>query len=115
MPTKNTLAASVFAVIAALNLTAGTGCAAVAESPADTNGPRGEARDGDTTELGEANAALRISTTLNADGDACVYKANPDGTIIPGTVKGLECCSTTTPTDCIIILKPFPSGLSYRF
>ncbi len=109
MPTKNTLTASVFAFLAALSLAAGTGCAAAAESPADTNGSSDEAAPG------EARAELRISTGLNADGDACVHHTNPDGTTVPGTVKGLECCSTADPADCIIILKPFPSGFSRRF
>ena len=39
-----------------------------------------------------------------ADGDACTVRTG-----VPGTEKGLECCSTADTSDCTVILKPFPS------
>jgi hypothetical protein len=33
---------------------------------------------------------------------------------VPGTEKGIECCSTADPTDCVVILKPFPKAFSFR-
>lgn len=114
MSTTNKLTVPFFALLAAASLAAATGCAAGTESPSDDTTPSTEARDVDGAEIGQATSELRISTTLNADGDACTVRTNPDGTTVPGTVKGLECCSTASPDDCVIILKPFPTSYSLR-
>ena len=95
-------------VLALLLAVAGTGCAVDAESPSDDTSPNADARDGDDGEIGETTSELRISPGLGAEGDACTVRTNPDGTTVPGTEKGLECCSTANPTDCVVILKPFP-------
>ena len=54
-------------------------------------------------------AAAMRNTTLNADGDACTI-TNPDGTTTPGKER---CCATADPNNCVVILKPFPTG-SFR-
>lgn len=64
----------------------------------------------DDAETGTTTSELRISTGLGAEGDACTVRTNPDGTKVPGTEKGLECCSTKDATDCVVILKPFPTS-----
>ena len=92
----NKLSVPVLAMLFAASLAVGTGCAVDAESPSDD------------IETGETTSELRISPGLGADGDACTVRTNPDGTTVPGTEKGLECCSTADPSDCVIILKPFP-------
>lgn len=56
-----------------------------------------------------ATSDLRIGG-FNAEGDACTVRTKPDGTNVPGTEKGLECCSTADPKDCVVILKPFPTA-----
>jgi len=68
------------------------------------------APSGDDDESTEASSAALSRGGLGVDGDACTVRTNPDGTKVPGTVSGLECCSTAKPTDCVIILKPFPGG-----
>jgi hypothetical protein len=40
---------------------------------------------------------------LGANGDACTVRTG-----VPGSEKDGECCSTSDPKDCVIILKPFP-------
>ena len=43
---------------------------------------------------------------LGAKGDACTVRTG-----VPGTENGDgECCSNSDPKDCVIILKPFPTG-----
>lgn len=104
LPTK--LALSVLTVLAAASLAALTGCAADAESSSDDSSPADESATASST------SELRIR--FSAEGDSCTVRTNPDGTTVPGTEKGLECCSTATPTDCVVILKPFPKAM-YRF
>lgn len=110
MPTSPTkLTIPVLALLAAASLAAATGCAAGAEPTSDADESTAD------TETGTTRAELRISTGLGAEGDACTVRTNPDGTTVPGTEKGLECCSTADPTDCVIILKnPFPKS-AYSF
>lgn len=102
MTTRISLGFALLATFAALT----TGCAGVTEDDV--------AQAPEQEQTGETSSALRISTTLNADGDACIVRTNPDGTTVPGTVKGLECCSKTDTSDCVVILKPFPSSFSMR-
>ena len=104
MQTSNKkLLTPVFTLLAAACLAAVTGCAADAESPSDTS-----ATAEPEPATGESTAELRIR--FGAEGDACTVRTNPDGTTVPGTEKGLECCSTAKPTDCVVILKPFPKA-----
>ncbi len=49
------------------------------------------------------------SAGTHADGDSCTI--DRDGLKIPGTVKGLECCSVLKANDCVVILKPFPGSV----
>lgn len=91
-----------------LLLTLGAGCAGSAESPSEESPTEGAARESEGAEIGQAKSALRASGGLSADGDSCTVRTNPDGTTVPGTVSGLECCATADSKDCVIILKPFP-------
>ena len=88
---------TLFIVLAALAVT--TGCAAGTE-------PTEESQE----ETAVAESDLTRWGGVAADGDACTVRTNPDGTTVPGTEKGLECCSTANPTDCVVILKPFPKS-----
>ncbi|MBS2016182.1 MAG: hypothetical protein JST00_25090 [Deltaproteobacteria bacterium] len=97
---------SAFLVVA---LAAATGCAADAE-PSDDQAT--SAANEATEATGTSSSELRIR--FSAEGDSCTVRTNPDGTTVPGTVKGLECCATANPTDCVIILKPFPTSFSMR-
>jgi hypothetical protein len=85
---------TLFFVLSALLVT--TGCAAGAEPS-----------DDESTDVAESEL---IRGGLGAEGDSCTVRTNPDGTKVPGTEKGLECCSTANPTDCVVILKPFPGS-----
>ncbi len=58
-------------------------------------------------------AELRRFGSLGADGDSCTVRTNPDGTSVPGTEKGLDCCSNADPNDCVMILKPFPGKFTF--
>jgi hypothetical protein len=84
-----------FVVLSALVLA--TGCAAGAE-------PSGE----ESTDAAESD--LTRYGGLGANGDSCNVRTNPDGTKVPGTEKDGECCATADPTDCVLILKPFPKS-----
>ena len=54
--------------------------------------------------------SVALQRGLGATGDACTVRTKPDGTTVPGKDNGKgECCSTADETDCVIILKPFPS------
>ena len=86
---------TLFFVLAALFVT--TGCAAGAEPSSEE----------ETEETAVAESELS-RWGVAVEGDACTVRTNPDGTTVPGTEKGLECCSTANPTDCVVILKPFP-------
>lgn len=97
------LSVSLLCLLAAGSLAAVTGCAAATEAASSADEPTAD------TETGKTSEELRIRGGLGADGDACTVRTNPDGTTVPGTEKGLECCSTADPNDCVIILKPFPS------
>jgi hypothetical protein len=97
------LSVSFLTLVAAASLAALTGCAAVAEPASDDSSPADEAATATST------SELRIR--FSAEGDSCTVRTNPDGTTVPGTEKGLECCSTATPTDCVVILKPFPKAM----
>ena len=89
---------TLFFVLAALFVT--TGCAAGAEPSSEEES---------TEETGVAESELS-RWGVAVEGDACTVRTNPDGTTVPGTEKGLECCSTANPTDCVVILKPFPKA-----
>ena len=47
---------------------------------------------------------------LGADGDSCTVRTNPDGTTVPGTVSGLECCATADPSAISCSLPSASSG-----
>ncbi len=101
MQTCMTHAFSLTALALSLTLVA-AGCAVSAED--DTAG----ATAGE--EIAETSSELRIGGGLNAEGDACTVRTNPDGTKVPGKETGLECCSTSNPSDCVVILKPLPKA-----
>lgn len=58
--------------------------------------------------LAAATVMAADSGGTHADGDSCTI--DRDGLKIPGTVKGLECCSVLKADDCVVILKPFPGN-----
>lgn len=102
------LALSLVTLVAAASLAALTGCAAGTEAGAEDSAAANE------NEAQTATSSSELRIRFSAEGDACTVRTNPDGTTVPGTEKGLECCSTATPTDCVIILKPFPKAM-YAF
>ncbi len=61
----------------------------------------------------EATSELRRGG-LSAEGDECTVRTLPDGTKVPGKEKGLECCATADPNDCVVILKPLPTSFVRR-
>ena len=109
-----TLTVPVLALLAFASLAAASGCAADTESAGSEPSADEATADGKTEQTGTTSAALRIRGGLGANGDACTVRTNPDGTKVPGTEKDGECCSNADTTDCVIILKPFPSW-SYSF
>jgi len=94
--TRTTLATALS--LAALGALLATGCATSTE-----------------VEEGTADTSSELRRGLAADGDACTVRTLPDGTKIPGTVNGIDCCSTADPTDCVIILKPFPKSFALAY
>ena len=60
--------------------------------------------------MAAATPSYARARALNADGDACTVRTG-----VPGTEKGLECCATADPTDCVVILKPFPKATAQAF
>lgn len=66
----------------------------------------------DGQESTETESAPLMRGGLGANGDSCTVRTKPDGTKVPGTEKDGECCATADPTDCVIILKPFPGSFS---
>jgi hypothetical protein len=60
--------------------------------------------------LGAAWPSSARQANVGADGDACSIET-PDGSTIPGKVKGLECCRVSDPDDCVVILKPMPNSV----
>jgi hypothetical protein len=87
------LSVSALTIFAALTLAAATGCTA---EP--------------STQEGEADqTASELRIRFGAKGDACTVREG-----VPGTENDSgECCSTADPKDCVIILKPFPTGAMY--
>ncbi len=106
LTSHNKLTVPVITLLAVAGLAAVTGCAADAQEPSD------DSTASDEPATGQASSELRIR--FSAEGDGCTVRTNPDGTTVPGTTKGIECCSTATPTDCVIILKPFPKA-AFRY
>ncbi len=93
MKTRTTIRLALATFTLALAAVA-TGCAAEAEQPT-------------AERTAESSSELRIGFAV--DGDSCTVRTNPDGTSVPGTEKSGECCATSDPKDCVIILKnPFP-------
>lgn len=58
------------------------------------------------------SAPLMTRSGLGANGDSCTVRTKPDGTKVPVTEKCGECCATADPSDCVVILKPFPGSSS---
>jgi hypothetical protein len=90
----------------------GAGCASAPEASSDDVAANVETEDPGSADVGEVKSAL-MRGGLGANGDSCTVRTNPDGTTVPGTEKDLECCSTADPTDCVVILKPFPKSSVY--
>jgi hypothetical protein len=74
-----------------------------------------EPTGGDDEGTVESTSAALMKGGLGANGDSCTVRTKPDGTKVPGTEKDGECCATADPTDCVIILKPFPGVGSVFF
>ena len=87
---------NLFFVLAALFVT--TGCATSAE-PSSEETEETAVAESDLTRWG-----------VGANDDACTVRTGPDGKPVPGTEKDGSCCATADPTDCVIILKPFPKA-----